>query len=113
MRNSSERPPRARRTGLKDFFWRQFLSLFWMLGAIGAGLLLRERITWLSENIDPPLMILISGVAGVLLPNLRQFGRAGGVITRKENSRSNVLVGFVVIVVVLLAFNVVFSLVIQ
>lgn len=84
---------------------RQFVALVWMLGAVGIGLVLREWVPWLRENVDFPLMALISGVIGIMIPNLAQFGDAGRVVTKGENRRVNLLVGVGITILLLLAFN--------
>ena len=83
----------------KAFYLRQFVSLFWMLLAVGIGLVLRESVPWLEENIDFPLMALISGIIGIMIPNLAQFGNAGKVLTKSENRSLNLLVGAAVTVI--------------
>ena len=61
----------------KAYYLHQFVSLFWMLGAVGIGLLLRENNEWLKNAIDFPLMALLSGIFGIMIPNLAQFEKAG------------------------------------
>ena len=91
--------------GLKAFYVRQFKSLIWMLLALGLGLTLREIVPWLNQRIDPATMALISGLAGIIGPNMAQFARAGGVITRNENPRTNMLVGAGTTLLALLFFS--------
>lgn len=89
----------------KAFYIRQFVSLFWMLGAVTLGLFLREMLPWLQQNVDFPLMLLLSGIIGIMIPNLVQFGRAGKVLTKSENRHLNLLVGAAVTLIILLLAN--------
>ena len=87
------------------FYIRQFKSLFWMLLALVIGLSLRESSAWLKDAIDLSTMALISGLAGIMIPNLAQFGSAGKVITKANNNRVNLLVGAGITLLALLLFN--------
>jgi len=89
----------------KAYYLRQFASLFLMLAAVALGLLLRENVNWLKENVDFPLMALLSGIIGIIAPNIVQFGNAGKVLTGSENKRINLLVGAGAIIVVLILAN--------
>jgi hypothetical protein len=89
----------------KAFYFRQFISLIWMLVAVGIGLTLRENILWLKTNVDYPLMALLSGIIGIMIPNFVHFGSAGKVLTKSENPRINLLVGVTVTLLVLLFAN--------
>jgi hypothetical protein len=80
-------------SGIIAFYMRQFKSLFWMLLSIAVGLALRESWPGLKEGIDLATMALLSGIAGIIGPNLPQFARAGGVITKRDNSLTNTLIG--------------------
>jgi hypothetical protein len=93
----------------KAYYLHQFVSLFWMLGAVGVGLYLRENIDWLKVRIDFPLMALLSGIFGIMIPNYAQFGKAGKVLTGSEDERINVFVGVGVIVLILLLGNLLVS----
>jgi hypothetical protein len=93
----------------KAYYLHQFVSLFWMLGAVGVGLYLRENIEWLKNAIEFPLMALLSGIFGIMIPNLSQFGKAGRVLTKSDNARINLLVGVGVIVVILVLGNLLIS----
>jgi hypothetical protein len=87
------------------FYIRQFKSLFWMLLAVVIGLSLRESWAWLKAAIDLSTMALISGLVGIVIPNLAQFGSAGKVITKANNNRVNFLVGAGITLLALLVFN--------
>jgi uncharacterized membrane protein YbjE (DUF340 family) len=113
MSTDVEEDRQSRLKNLKDFYIRQFVSLLWMLAAIAVGLLLREQIPWLKQNVEYPLMLLLSGGVGILLSNTSQFRKAGAVITRVENPRLNILIGFAIVVALLLLLNAVMSLVLQ
>jgi len=76
-----------------------------MLVAVGIGLTLRENLPWLKSNIDYPLMALLSGIVGIMIPNFVDFGNAGKVLTKNENPRINLLVGVTVTLIVLLLAN--------
>lgn len=104
-RDRAEGKRKGRWANLKSFYVRQFVSLIWMLVAVGAGLTLRERIPWLKENVDFPLMALLSGIFGIIIPNAAQFDKAGWVVTRSENRGFNLLVGIGIVVLFLLLFN--------
>ena len=93
----------------KAYYLHQFVSLFWMLGAVGVGLYLRENIEWLKDAIEFPLMALLSGIFGIMIPNLAQFGKAGKVLTKGEDERMNIMVGVGVIVVILVLGNLLVS----
>ena len=87
------------------FYIRQFTSLFWMLLVVGIGLSIREITPWLKEAIELPMMALISGLFGIMIPNLSQFGKAGKVITKTENNWVNLIVGAGITLLMLLLFN--------
>lgn len=91
--------------GLKAFYVRQFISLIWMLMGLGSALLMREQIPWLKENIEFPTMALIGGAVGIVIPNVKQFGNAGRLVTRGENEQVNVFVGAAITILLLLLFS--------
>ena len=109
-RKSSEDRP-SRWQSLKRFYIRQFLSLLVMLVVIGFGLLLRESIPWLKENIDYPLMLLLSGLVGILVPNITRIRSAGREITRDEESPIGTLASVAVIFIALVLVSVLLTVV--
>jgi hypothetical protein len=105
MSNETPGPQRNWWANFKSFYFRQIVSLVWMLAAIGLGLLLRGQITWLADHVDYSLTILLSGFFGLMIPNLAQFGRAGRIITRGENARLNLLAAVAMVVILVLLFH--------
>lgn len=87
------------------FYIRQFTSLFWMLAAVVIGLSLREYYPWLKQSIELSTMALISGLFGIVIPNIAQFGNAGKVLTKTSNRWINLLVGAGITLILLLLFN--------
>lgn len=73
-----------------------------MLIAIVVGLTLHSQLPWLNQSIDRPTMALLSGVLGILLPNVAQFGRAGEVLTKDDDHQRNTLVGIGLTILVML-----------
>lgn len=90
---------------IKKFYVRQFTSLFWMLLAVAVGLTIREMLPALKANIEISTMALVSGLIGIVIPNVAQFGRAGKVMTKGNNRRVNLLVGAGITLLLLLIFN--------
>jgi hypothetical protein len=69
---------------------RQFIGLF---AGIGLGMMISSAVPAIRENVDLGVVILWSGVAGVIVTAIDQFEVAGAALTRSENKALNYAVG--------------------